>query len=202
MALKLLNNEELNNLLAELLSDDNKDRTLGELDNRLSIQLSELKKMIDLGIIDYSDLQKEISKYIDINEQSIPGSVSQLLKGCLSSSGSCPINRDNFISYTYDVETHKLISLSNDSEIKTNSKAVIYLTGAPSDIKPEIISKLHSKGFSKLTIKFKDLTMSNYETEEIENLEDYLSGSDNKTSIVLISIIIGIIAYLLYRRYN
>lgn len=200
MALKLLNNKELNDLLSELLNKDNRDLTLGELDVELNNKLSELKKMIDLGVIDYMDLQKEISKHIDINEQSLPGSVSQLLKGCLSSSGSCPINRDNFISYTYDLTNDKLIALSNDSQVKENSSAVIYITGEPSDISLDAMKSLLDKGFSKLIIKYKDLTMSNYDTHEIHNLKEHLNNDDNTTSIVLISIIIGVIAYILYRR--
>ena len=200
MALKLLNNKELNDLLSELLNKDNRDLTLGELDVELNNKLSELKKMIDLGVIDYMDLQKEISKHIDINEQSLPGSVSQLLKGCLSSSGSCPINRDNFISYTYDLTNDKLIALSNDSQVKENSSAVIYITGEPSDISLDAMKSLLDKGFSKLIIKYKDLTMSNYDTHEIHDLKEHLNNDDNTTSIVLISIIIGVIAYILYRR--
>lgn len=200
MALKLLNNVELNNLLSELLSVENRDKTLGELDQALNSKLSELKKMIDIGIIDYRELQKDISKFIDIHEQSVPGSISQLLKGCLSSSGSCPINRDTNISYTYDTASNTLIPLNQEVQIQNNACAIIYLIGEPSDIDVKSLQELKDKGFNKLKIKYKDLTMSNYDTFEINDLNDHLSTEDNTTSILLITIIIGVLAYFIYRR--
>lgn len=200
MALKLLNNEELNSLLAELLNDENRDKTLGELDEDLSSKLSELKKLIDMEIIDYRDLRKEIAKYIDMDEQSVPGSVSQLLKGCLSSSGSCPINRDVNVSYTYDVDSDRLIQLNNDVDINNNSSAVIYMVGEPDDITKRTLFNLREKGFNKLKIKFKDLTMANYDTFVINDLDDHLDENDNMTSIFIISVIVLIFGYILYRK--
>ncbi len=200
MALKLLNNEELNNLLEELLSEENRDKTLGELDDELSVKLSDLKKLIDMEIIDYRDLRKEIAKHIDMDEQSVPGSISQLLKGCLSSSGSCPINRDIDISYTYDVDSDTLIQLNNIENEKSSSSAVIYMVGDPEDISKKTLFEIKKRGINKLKIKFKDLTMANYDTHVIEDLDDHLDENDNITSIFIISIIVLIFGYILYRK--
>jgi len=200
MSIRILNDNEFSTIIAELLHEDVRDKTLSEIDEETNKKLMDIKRMVDAELIEYEDVRIEVSKHLDIEDQSVPGSIAQLLKGCISSSGACPINKDNYISYTYDIESNKLTSLSNNDQVKNNSCAVIYMIGSPEDIDKKLLEELKEKGFEKIKIKHKDITMSNYETYTIEDLNNYLSTEDNMTSIVITLLIAAVIIYIFYKK--
>lgn len=179
MSVRFQQDVKLSEAIAKLLSEDNKDKSLGEISEDLSDYLVQIKEMVEKGVITYSGLTEEISKYIDRGEIPKPGSVSQLLMGCVEGEEMCPLNEETIdVTFIYDTETQKFVSISSvDTPANQDVYAILYLTGDPREVDVDSFRELESKGFEKVKIRHKDVSDSSYREVSIENLERYIKLS-------------------------
>jgi len=167
---------KLSEAIAKLLSEDNKDKSLGEIGEDLSDYLIQIKEMVEKGDITYGGLIEEISKYIVQGEIPKPGSVSQLLLGCIEGEEFCPLNEEKEdVTFIYDTETQKFVSISSvDTPANRDVYAILYLTGDPREVDIDSFRDLETKGFEKIKIRHKSVSESSYREVSIENLERYI----------------------------
>lgn len=167
---------KLTDAIGKLLSEDNRDKTLGEIGEDLSGYLVEIKDMVKSGDITYSVLMEEISKYIERGQIPKPNTVAQLLMGCGEGDEWCPLDEsENEVSFYYDSEGKKFVSISEEDEPRNgDTYAVVFLTGNPKDLDISSFETLASRGFEKLKIKFKDVSDSVYKELEIGDLEKHI----------------------------
>ena len=197
--------DNFSRIVKRLLSEENKDKLLGEISEELEKYITDIKNMVDSGTITYDQLRDEISKNLNLDEDHVPGSVAQMLMGCIDEE-SCPMRQEEVldIPYFYDKRDKKLIPITRlDSSITHESYAVVYITGNPSDISIDSLRELESKGFNRLKIMYKSNTKSKYRTFNIDNLNIYLNPQNmfNYKTGALVITLIAIILYLLIRRY-
>lgn len=197
--------DNLSRIVRRLLSEENKDKLLGEVSEELEQYITDIKNMVDAGTITYDQLRDEISKNLNLSEEHIPGSVAQMLMGCIDQE-SCPMRQEEIldIPYFYDKLNKKLIPITKlDSSITNESYAVIYVTGSPSDVSIDSLRELESKGFNRIKIMYKKNTKSKYRTFNVDNLNIYLNPQNmfNLKTGALVLALIAIILYLLIRRY-
>lgn len=194
-------------VIAEILSKENKNKSLGEVSDELNEYLIEIKEAVESGDITYEFLQKEIANHLDENEKTIPGSLAQLLIGCVSEDGSCPLknNQVHDIPFVYDNKYNKIFPISKQlTPYNENSYAVLYFTGQPKNLKPETLKYLEENGFNKLKIEYKNIDSSNYKTIYIENLKKYIyaqpeKGDDNLLYLIGILVIL-LLVYLIIKN--
>lgn len=199
---------KLTDAIGKLLSEDNRDKTLGEIGEDLSGYLVEIKDMVKSGEITYSVLMEEISRYIERGQTPKPNTVAQLLMGCGEGDEWCPLDEsENEVSFYYDSEAKKFISISDeDSPRNLDTYAVVFLTGNPKDLDISSFESLASKGFEKLKIKFKDVSESVYKELEIGDLEKHIyrntkSQTGDKISIFMsISFLLIVMVVVYYIR--
>ncbi len=197
--------DNFSRIVRRLLSEENKDKLLGEVSEELEQYITDIKNMVDAGTITYDQLRDEISKNLNLSEEHIPGSVAQMLMGCIDQE-SCPMRQEEIldIPYFYDKRNKKLIPITKiDSSITNESYAVIYVTGSPSDVSIDSLRELESKGFNRIKIMYKKNTKSKYRTFNVDNLNIYLNPQNmfNLKTGALVLALIAIILYLLIRRY-
>ena len=191
-------------MIHKLLKDENKDTLLGEISDELEQYIVNIKDMVESGEITYSELQEEISNNLNINEQHRPGSVAQMLVGCIDRD-SCPMRQEEILDvpYFYDNEHESIIPITRaDSAITQDSYAVIYLTGTPSDITPAIIDDLRKKGFNRLKIMFKESSTAKYKVLEIEDINSNIITTnvfDKRMILCALFLILLLIMYLYLR---
>ena len=174
---------KLSEAVGKLLSVENKDKSLGEIGDELSGFLIEIKEMVDAGKITYNGLTQEISKYMDSSEVPKPGSVSQLLLGCIEGEDWCPLReKENDVSFFYDPDTQRFVPVSGSESTKGNC-AVIYLSGDPRDIDVDSLKELEDKGFQKMKIRYRGIADSIYKEIDITNLQKYISRLSRHTII-------------------
>ena len=190
---------ELSDAISKLLSEQNKDKSLGELTEELSSYIIEIKELVDSNSISFETLRDEISKHVDLNNRNIPGSVSQLLIGCINENGACPMKREKAedIAFAYDESSKKLLPLSKTNvPLTEDTYAVVYVTGHPSAINIDCLHDLENKGFKKLRIEYKEVSSSNYKSLNIENLKKYLyfkPGTKNNNGLMVICFLFALI---------
>lgn len=197
----------LSDAVAKLLAIENKDKSLGEASPELNDYIITIKELVENGEITYEILQKEIAKHLEENENTLPGSLAQLLIGCVNDKGACPMkqNKAQDIPFAYDNKLNKIIPLSNQSEARNeNSYAVLYFTGQPKSLDIESLKYLEDIGFRKLKIEYKTVASANYKTLYVENLSKYIysqpeKGDDNLLYVIG-AIILLIICYLFMRN--
>ncbi len=195
--------------IGALLSEDNKDKSLGEIGENLSDYLIQIKDLVESGKITYSGLTEEISKYMDSEEIPKPGSVSQLLLGCVEGEDWCPLHeKPADVSYFYDPEKQNFVSISGeDGPNSTESYAIIYLSGDPREIDIDSFKELEEKGFQKVKIRHRDISDALYKEIDITNLERYISSisregdkENNINGIMSVSFLIIILIILYYMK--
>ena len=167
----------LSDAVSKLLSETNKDKTIGEVSEELSDYIVEIKELVDSGSITYEDLKKEISKNLKTDSKILPGSVSQLLIGCVNEQGSCPLRQEEpeNVPFVYDTVSDKIVPLSKiDTPVTDNTYAVLYITGNPDKINIDSLGELEKKGFRKLIIEYKNISSTEYKKINIENLRKYI----------------------------
>jgi hypothetical protein len=204
---------KLSEALAQLLSDDNKDKSLGEIGEDLSDYLVQIKEMVEKGDITYSGLTEEISKYLDRKENPKPGSVSQLLLGCVDGDDWCPLNeKDNDVPFFYDEEKGKFLPVTDDLHPKNkDTYAILYMNGDPREVDLHSFKDIGEKGFRRVKIRHKDVSDSVYREMDITNLEKYIrkltpiktNSQDQLNTFMSVSfliLILFIIYYLTKRR--
>jgi hypothetical protein len=199
----LVNN--FSRIVRRLLSEENKDKLLGEISDDLEQYIADIKNMVDAGTITYDQLRDEISNNLNITEDQRPGSVAQMLLGCIDEE-SCPMRQEEVldIPYFYDKEQKKIIPMTRiNSSITNDSYAVVYITGSPSDISIDALRELEENGFSKIKIMYKKSTKSKYKTFNIDNLNLYMNPQNmfNYKTGALVMMLLAIILFLIYKRY-
>jgi len=192
-------------IVRRLLSEENKDKLLGEISEDLEQYISDIKNMVDSGTITYDQLRDEISSNLNIKEDQRPGSVAQMLLGCIDEE-SCPMRQEEVldIPYFYDKEQKKIIPMTKiNNSFTKESYAVIYITGNPSDISIDSLRELEENGFSKIKIMYKKSTKSKYKTFNIDNLNLYMNPQNivNYKTGVLVMVLLSIILFLIYKRH-
>ena len=198
----LVNN--FSRIVRRLLSEENKDMLLGEISEELEQYIADIKNMVDAGTITYDQLRAEISNNLNITEEQRPGSVAQMLLGCIDEE-SCPMRQEEVldIPYFYDKDRKKVIPMTGiNSSIASDSYAVVYITGSPSDISIDALKELEENGFSKIKIMYKKTTKSKYKVFNIDNLNLYMNPQNmmNYKTGALVMVLLAIILYLIYKR--
>lgn len=196
--------ENFSRMMRKLLSEENKDKLLGEISDELEQYIAEIKNMVDSGSITYDQLREEISKNISIRQDQQPGSVAQMLLGCIDEE-SCPMRQEEImdVPFFYDKENNDVIPITQVStSLSVESSAVIYLTGSPSDVSMNCIKKLQDKGFSKIKIMYKRSSRSKYRTFNINNVQLYTNPTRmfNSKTAFLVAFLVMIILYMYFRR--
>lgn len=196
--------ENFSRIMRKLLSEENKDKLLGEISDDLEQYIADIKNMVDAGTITYDQLRDEISKNLNIYEDQRPGSVAQMLMGCIDEE-SCPMRQEEVldIPYFYDKANKKIIPITRiDSSISSDSYAVIYVTGSPSDVSIDSLRELENKGFRKIKIMYKNSSKSKYRTFNIDNLNLYMNPASmfNAKTGVLVAFLLAIILYLYFKK--
>lgn len=196
--------DNFSRIMGRLLSEENKDKLLGEISDDLEQYVADIKNMVDSGTITYDQLRMEISKNLNISDEPKPGSVAQMLMGCIDEE-SCPLRQEEVldIPYLYDKEQHKIIPMTKlDSSLDTNSYAVIYITGSPEDISIDSLKSLESKGFTKMKIVYKKSMRSKYRTLNVENINNYMNPESmmNYKTGLLVTFLVVMLLYLIYKR--
>ena len=191
--------------VANLLTEENKNKSLGEVSEDLNDYLIEIKRLVETNEISYDKLRTEIRKHVDQENKLKPGSVAQLLVGCIND--ECPLQKEvaEDISFIYDGNSRELIPLTNISNpVSSESFAVLYISGDPREVKISSLSKIESMGFKKIKIKHKKINESNYKTFTIDNLEDYIESNklefDQKGKFLLLFLVIVLLMLYLSRR--
>jgi len=168
---------KLSDAISKLLSTENRHKSLGELNQELSDYVIEIKELSETNSISFDRLKEEISKHIDLSQNNIPGSISQLLIGCIGDN-ICPISKKeeaDDIPFVYDYKKSTLKSLSkNNIPITEDSYAVVYINGKMGDLDLDALKDLLGKGFNKMKIMYKETGKSDYKTVNIENLKKYI----------------------------
>jgi hypothetical protein len=169
---------KLSEAVGRLLSDENKDKSLGEIGDDLSNYLVQIKDLVDSGKVTYNGLTQEISKYLNGNEVPKPGSVSQLLLGCVEGEDWCPVTeKEEDVSFFYDPDSKKFIPISSiPSLISVRNYAIIYISGDPREIDIDSLQELEVKGFQKMKIRYRGIADSVYTEINISNLEKHIAG--------------------------
>ena len=194
---------KLSDAVAKLLTEDNKDKNLGEVSQELNSYLIEIKELVESNEISYDRLKDEIQKHMDLREDVRPGSVAQLLVGCMNEE-SCPLQREEAvdISFIYDHRTHKIIPLTKSyGPVSDNSYCVIYINGAPESIKIEALLELESLGFKKIKIKHKKPEDPNYKVLDISDIYTLINKNENPlnskgTFIIAVFLVMLLLLYL------
>ena len=188
--------------MEKLLKEDNKDKNLGEVSEELNTYLIEIKDLVESKEISYEKLKSEIQKHIDIRENVRPGSVAQLLVGCVNET-ECPLQKEKAmdVSFIYDHKTDKLVPLTNiTSPLTEDSYCVIYINGDPKNIKIEALMELEKMGFKRIKIKHKNIKSSKYSTIDISDIQAMINENQNLTSrgafVIAIFLVILLLLYI------
>ena len=197
---------KLSDAVAKLLTEDNKDKNLGEVSQELNNYLIEIKELVESNEISYDRLRDEIQKHMNLKEDVRPGSVAQLLVGCMNED-SCPLQKEEAvdISFIYDHKTDKIVPLTKAyGPVSENSYCVIYINGKPETIKIEALMELESLGFKKIKIKHKKPSEPNYKVLDISDIQTMINKNDTSlgsrgTLIVAIFLVMLLVLYL-YRN--
>ena len=197
---------KLSDAVAKLLTEDNKDKNLGEVSQELNNYLIEIKELVESNEISYDRLRDEIQKHMNLKEDVRPGSVAQLLVGCMNED-SCPLQKEEAvdISFIYDHKTDKIVPLTKAyGPVSENSYCVIYINGRPESIKIEALMELESLGFKKIKIKHKKPSEANYSVLDISDIQSMINKNDTTfgsrgTMIIAIFLVMLLLLYL-YRN--
>ena len=196
---------KLSDAVAKLLNENNKNKSLGEVSRELNEYLIEIKELVESNEISYDTLKDEIKKHIEGSDKIKPGSVAQLLVGCIKD--ECPLYKETAedVAFIYDSKKHNVVPLTKFSNpLSTDSYAVLYLNGSPNDIKVAALKQIEELGFQKIKIKHKGVKESRYKTIDIENIDKYIyynSKDFSKKGLLTLSFFI-ILLLLIYLYKN
>jgi hypothetical protein len=196
---------KLSDAVAKLLTEENKDKNLGEVSEELNNYLIEIKDLVESNEISYDRLRDEIQKHIDSGENTRPGSVAQLLMGCVDQE-ECPLQKEKAtdISFIYEHKTNKIIPLTTiNAPVSEDSYCIIYINGDPETIKLESLIELEKMGFTKIKIKHKKPSGSEYNTIDIGDIHSMLNkknGFDRKKTFIIAIFLVMLLLLYLYRN--
>ena len=200
------NVQKLTDAVGKLLTEENKDKSIGEISKELNEYLIEIKDLVESNEISYDVLKDEIRKHMDFDKSVKPGSVAQLLIGCVQGE-SCPLHKEpaQDVSFIYDNKQHKVVPLTKYSNpISEESYCILYINGDPNEIKVEALRKLEEFGFDKIKIRHKRSSERKYRTLDIKNIDNYIKQGNldfSKKGLLLISTILFIfLSIYLYKK--
>ena len=192
---------KLSDAIQSLLSKENKDKSLGELNEELTNYVIEIKELTESKSISFDRLKEEISKHINIEKENLPGSIAQLLVGCINDDGSCPVNKKeqpDDVPFIYDAKTKTIRPISKISNpITDESYAVVYVSGKLADLSIDSLKELLELGFKKLKVEYKEISSSDYKTVNIENLKKYIYFKPEENNSSGINILIFLMALII-----
>lgn len=176
---------KLSEAVGRLLSDENRDKSLGEIGDDLSDYLVQIQHMVNEGKITYNGLTQEISKYLDGSDAPKPGSISQLLLGCVEGEDWCPMSgKVEGVSFFYDPDSQRFVPISIvPQKISPRDYAIIFLSGDPRDVDIDSLKELEAKGFQKVKIRYRETSEAFYKEIDISNLEKYITRLSKKSII-------------------
>ena len=195
---------KLSDAVSKLLTEENKDKNLGEVSQELNNYLIEIKDLVESNEISYDKLREEIQKHIDTDQSARPGSVAQLLMGCVNES-ECPLQKEKAvdISFIYDHKLNKVVPLTNvTSPVSEDSYCIIYINGDPESIKIESFLELESLGFQKIKIKHKKPSDSSYKIIDFGSIQEAINRNqklNSKGTFILAVILIMLLLLYLYK---
>ena len=198
--------ERFSCIMKKLLSDENKDKLLGDISEDIEESIMEIKDLIDSGEISYDQMRDELTKNLNVNSLHRPGSVAQMLIGC-TSEDSCPMKQEELldIPYFYDNYEDTLMPITRtNGPISDKSYAVIYVTGNYKDIGKDKLKELYSKGFKRVKIMHKTGTRTRYNITKIEDIHSFINSPEidySKYAIGAGVSIVSVILLLLLIRY-
>lgn len=200
----IIDKRELSEAIKKLLSSDNKNKSLGEVSDELNQYIISIKDLVDQKEVSLDDLKYEIAKYLKKDDKIIPGSLAQLLVGCVGSESSCPMKEEHpeDVPFAYNHEKGILVPLSSFKRpITDNTYAVLYITGDPQKIKIESLQRLEEQGFKKIKVYYKNIDSANYTVFNIDNLKKYIH-TRSKDGIFQDLMVIGFIMFLILIIYK
>lgn len=185
-----------------LLSEDNRDRELGEISRDVQNYFLKVRNLMEKDNASYDTIKEEILRNIPDESEMKPGSIAQLLYGCLKEETNDERRAtSNEVNFLY--EDGKLSRLeSMEDVIGDETYAVVHITGNPRDITLENLKEINVMGFKKLKIKYKSQFSLSWKVFSIENLEKYInlkSGVFGNNS-VFIGAIVLILALIIMSR--
>jgi hypothetical protein len=199
------NIDKLTDSVAQLLSRENKDKSLGEVSQELNDCLIEIKELIESNEITYDSLKDEIRKHIELKDGLKPGSIGQLLIGCMEGS-ECAMSKETAkdISFAYDTKKHVIIPLTRlNNPISKDSYCILYINGSPGDVNIDALKDLEKTGFSKIKIRHKNINESKYKTLDIDDINKYIINTSkadfSKNGIMMTgTLLVLILLFYLY----
>lgn len=195
---------DLNKAVTELLSDENRNKSLGEVSSSLNNYIITIKELVDNGTITLDQLKEEITKHLDKKDLIKPNSLAHLLVGCVGDKNACMMKSEKpeDIPFIYDSKTQTLLPISNLTEpLTSDTYAVVYISGNPKNISIDAFKTLEAKGFNKLKIEYKGVANANYKTLTIDNLRHYIVNKPEK-NISFSIMIIGFLLVVILIMYN
>jgi hypothetical protein len=199
-----IDKSQLSEAIKRLLSSDNKHKSLGEVSEELNQYIIMIKDLVDQKEISLDDLKYEIAKYLRKDDKIIPGSLAQLLVGCVGSESSCPMKEEHpeDVPFAYNHSKGNLVPLSSFKRpITDNTYAVLYITGDPQKIKLDSLKSLEDKGFKKIKVHYKNVDSANYTVFNVDNLKKYIH-TRSKDGIFQDLMVIGFIMFLVIIIYK
>lgn len=198
--------ERFSGIMRKLLSEENRDKLLGDISDDIEESIMEVKDLIDSGEITYDQMRDELTKNLNVNTLHRPGSVAQMLVGC-TSEDSCPMKQEELldIPYFYDNYEDTLMPITRvNSPVSDKSYAVVYVTGDYKDIGKDKLKELYSKGFKRVKIMYKTGTRARYNITKIDDIYSFINSPETDYSKYAIGVsvtIATIVLFLLLVRY-
>ena len=201
-----MNTLSLSKAVSELLSNKNKDKSLGEASDELNDHIIKIKELVDEGEITLDELRKEITKHLNNKEDILPNSLAQLLIGCVGDKETCLMKAEKpeDVAFLYNNQKGKIqpLSKNNTSPLTNDSVAVLYLTGNPDKINIESLKFLEERGFRRLRIEYKDIKSASYKIINIDNLKRYIHSKPNEKNIYQSIMILGFLLLIIFALYR
>jgi len=198
---------KLEKAVQELLQRENRDRSPGEVSTELNSYLIEIKESVESGEIDHRRLGDEIRKNLEGDEKMLPGSVGQLLVGCISGEEACPMRKERAtdVSFIYDKETGKILPLTkNVSPVSETSEAILYLNCSPENLDMESLRELTQSGFKNIKVRFKDPKKNTYVTldsNEIKKMIFFQNFTQNNNLLFFITVVcLILLGYIYFKK--
>lgn len=201
---KSIDKNILSKAVQKLLTGDTKNKSLGEVSEELNQYIIEIKDLVDQKEISLDDLKYEIAKYLKKDDKIIPGSLAQILVGCMGSESSCAMKEEHpeDVPFAYNHQHGTFVPLSSFKRpITDNTYAVLYVTGDPQKIKVESLQYLEEQGFKKLKVHYKNIDSADYTVFNVDNLKKYIH-TRSKDGIFQDLMIIGFIIFLILVIYK
>lgn len=187
---------DINTDLKELLNTNNKNKKLNELEPHLIKKLINVKKNLENFNIDFDFFKKELIT----DDNILPGSIQQILIGCLKEKEHCSFINNLEIPYVYDILKQDIFPIIENYIIVPKTVITVYIDHDIIKFNKKCLKKFINKGINKIKIKYKKNNEFHYTNIDINNLKEYIN-KDNYSYIGLyIILFICVILFLHFHR--